>query len=200
MTRSRANSGGCGDDVPDGTRDGKRSMLDCAAPASLTPPLPPMLLCSSHSACTLNVCRALLRGIACRFFVCAGRAPVVSVHAYDEAVDHECRLNVDAKQQQGQDLAASGRTEAGEKGDDTGKEGSNDDDDDDEKESSDDTADEGEKGRAGLEAVRSSKKKRAEDEPVRIGGSLGPLSKRTKKQQGQGQGDKKQVPSPHHKH
>ena len=27
------------------------------------------------------------------FFVCAGRAPVVSVHANDEAVDHECHLN-----------------------------------------------------------------------------------------------------------
>ena len=60
------------------------------------------------------------------------------MHTYDEVVDHECRLNVDAEQQ-GQDLSASGRTEAGEKDDgegeavcnsynaDAGEEGSDDD-------------------------------------------------------------------------
>ena len=42
------------------------------------------------------------------------------MHTYDEVVDHECRLNVDAEQQ-GQDLSASGRTEAGEKDDGEGE-------------------------------------------------------------------------------
>ena len=93
------------------------------------------------------------------FFVCAGRAPVVSVHTYEEAVDHECHLNVDAEQQ-GQDLAAGGRTEAGEKDDvegggvcnddatNAGKEGSDDDDDDEGEEegSDDDDTDAGKEG------------------------------------------------------
>ena len=164
-----------------------------AAPASLAAPLPPMLRRFSHSARTLNVCRTLFVRRCLPFFVCAGRAPVVSVHAYDEAVDRECHLNVDAEQQQGQDLAAGGGTGAGEKDDgDAEKEGIDDDtpEEGEEEGGNDDAADVGKEGKAARKAVRSSKKKRA----GRIDGSLGPpSSKRAKKQQGQRRGDRDQV-------